>query len=80
MDKEVRDFRKAAKKQGWKVEDTTNGVRLTPPDTTKPAVEIHNTNSDHRWVANTIAQLRRSGLIWPPPTTKALKKIKEDNQ
>lgn len=59
-------IRKAAERQGWRVEVTKKGWRLTPPDKTKPAVVMHNTPSDHRAEKNLIATLRRSGLVWPP--------------
>lgn len=52
----------AAESQGWRVRDTKSGWMLYPPDPTKPAVLLHKTNSDHRWYANAVARLRRSGL------------------
>ncbi len=59
-------IRKAAQRQGWRVEPTKKGWLLIPPDKTKPAVTMHNTPSDHRAEKNLIATLRRSGLVWPP--------------
>lgn len=57
----------AAKAQGWTRRDTKKGFFLVPPDPTKPLVQIHRTPSDHRALKNTLAQMRRSGLVWPWP-------------
>lgn len=54
---------KLAKGQGWRVEPSKKGWKLYPEDKTKPVVLIHRTPSDHRWFANTVSQLRRSGLV-----------------
>lgn len=61
---------KAAGEQGWRVESTKKGFRLLPPDPSKSAVAIHRTPSDHRAMKNTIAQMRRSGFVWPWPPPK----------
>lgn len=53
--------RKAEGWPGWRVDPTTKGWWLIPPDRTMPKVLIHRTPSDPRSWANTIAQLRRSG-------------------
>lgn len=57
------DLVKIAESQGWRVQQTKMGWLLYPPDRTKPAVSLHKTSSDHRWFANAVALLRRSGLI-----------------
>ena len=46
---------------GWRVEEATRGYVVYPPDKTKRPIAIHKTPSDHRWRANTIADLRRAG-------------------
>ena len=61
-----KDILKAAKDQGWREEPIKKGIRLVPPDTSKPAVVIHRTPSDNRAIRNTVSQMRRSGLNWPP--------------
>jgi hypothetical protein len=62
-----RDIEKAAKEQAWRVERTTRGHRMfVPPDPTKRIVYGPGTPSDHRSIKNTLASLRRQGLIWPP--------------
>lgn len=66
MDKKtIRRITDAALAQGWRVEDTRKGRMFYPADRTKSPVLIHFTDSDHRAEKNAIAQLRRSGLIWP---------------
>lgn len=57
----------AAADQGWRLEQTKKGFMLYPPDKSKPGVLVHMTPSDHRAFKNMVAQLRRSGLIWPHP-------------
>lgn len=61
IDKRVKKLVKSLKSQGWRIESTKKGIMAFPPDKSKNPVAIHLTNSDHRWYANTIAQLRRSG-------------------
>lgn len=63
IDKRVKALLKSLKEQGWRVERRKKGIIAFPPDKTKSPVTIHLTNSDHRWYANTIALLRRSGFI-----------------
>lgn len=41
------------------------GRTIYPPDRQKPLVTWHNTPSDVRAVRNFLAQMKRSGLIWP---------------
>lgn len=66
-----RDWKKlieAAEDQGWTVERTKRGAyKLVPPDVTKQIVFIHQTPSEVRAIRNKIAEMKRSGLIWPPP-------------
>ena len=63
IDKRVKKLVKSLEAQGWRIESRKKGIMAFPPDKTKSGVAIHLTNSDHRWYANTIALLRRSGFI-----------------
>lgn len=67
---DIKDILKAARQQGWREQPTKKGVMLYPPYTTKDGVLIHFTPSDRRAMANTLAQLRRSGFVWPWPPAK----------
>jgi len=58
---------RAARRQGWAEKPLKKGVMLVPPDPAMPAVTWHGSPSDVRAVKNFLAQMRRSGLIWPPP-------------
>lgn len=62
IDKRVKKLVKSLKAQGWRIESRKKAIMAFPPDKTKSPVTIHLTNSDHRWYANTIALLRRSGF------------------
>lgn len=62
--------RQSALEQGWSEESIKKGLRLVPPDSSKPMVVLHRTPSDHRALKNTIAQMRRSGFVWPWPPAK----------
>lgn len=63
---DLRKIEQAAREQGWRVERTTKGhIRFVPPDATMPMVIASGTPSDQRSIKNLIAQLRRSGFIWP---------------
>lgn len=70
MPNDWEEIQGAALEQGWRVEKIKKGVRLVPPDPSKPMVVIHRTPSDHRALKNTIAQMRRSGFVWPWPPRK----------
>lgn len=59
------DLVKAAEGQGWRVKPTRNGWMLYPPDRTRSPVLIHRSPSDHRWWANAVSLLRKSGLDIP---------------
>lgn len=60
--KEVRRLIEAAEKwPGWRVERTTKGWMLYPPDKALSGVLIHATESDHRAWKNTISRLRQRG-------------------
>jgi predicted RNA binding protein YcfA (HicA-like mRNA interferase family) len=64
---DVKDVIAAAEDQGWEVTRTKKGhLQFIPPDPTRPMVHGSGTPSDWRSLKNLIAQLRRSGLVWPP--------------
>lgn len=59
----LREIIRAAKDQGWEVTKTSRlHVKFIPPGD-RPPVYAPGTPSDVRSMANTIAQLRRSGLV-----------------
>lgn len=66
---EMKAIRKALREQGWRIESGKKGRHdmAYPPDRSKPGVPLPGTPSGPRWRQNLIAQLRRSGFIWPPP-------------
>lgn len=69
MSKDFREIRREAERQGWDAVQTRSGHwRFVPPDTTKPIVHTSGTPSDRRSLDNFIAQMRRSGFRWPPPS------------
>lgn len=62
--KRVNEIIDEAEAQGWTVTITGGGhLRFTPPDKNKPMVHAPATSSDHRGLANTVSQLRRSGFV-----------------
>lgn len=69
MAKDIDQIRKALIAQGWRIEKArgTGYDRAYPPDTSKPPARLPSTPGGGRWRENLIAQLRRSGFIWPPP-------------
>lgn len=68
MASDIATIRKALLAQGWRLDDRKGGHTMAyPPDKTKPAVVLPGTPSGSRWRENLIAQLRRSGFIWPWP-------------
>lgn len=65
---DFRKIQKAAREQGWRVERTRSGHwRFVPQDPSKPIVHAAGTPSDVRGIRNLLADLRRSGLVWPWP-------------
>jgi predicted RNA binding protein YcfA (HicA-like mRNA interferase family) len=64
---DLRDFEKAAKRQGWTISRTRRGhVVFTPPDVTVPPAVHSGTPGDQAALRNLLADLRRKGLVWPP--------------
>lgn len=64
---EGKRIRKALVDQGWRLREGRKHLMAFPPDQDLPAVTLPSTPSDHRAWRNAIAQLRRSGFLWPPP-------------
>jgi hypothetical protein len=61
-DKDLKKLVRAARKQGWTVEQTKNGHwRFKAPDGIG-LVHASGTASDHRSMANLLAQLKRYGF------------------
>lgn len=60
---EVRELRRLAESQGWRVEQTRSGHwRFVPPDPRKPVVVLAGTSVSASGIRNARASLRRSGL------------------
>lgn len=66
-EKELGDIVDAAKCQGWTLERTTRHLRLRPPDRDQRMVLTSHRSSDRFTRKYFLAEMRRSGLIWPPP-------------
>jgi hypothetical protein len=72
--KESREIVAELRRQGWNVERTERGhYKARPPDAGKPMVTFAGgLSGDHRSVKNAVAQLRRSGFVWPPTKTNGV--------
>ena len=64
---DYQEIERAAREQGSRMEPKKKGVMFFPPDRSMGAVMWHETPSDRRALANFLAQMRSSGLIWPWP-------------
>jgi hypothetical protein len=62
----------AAEDQHWRVEKRQHYI-FYPPDKHQPPVVVASTPGGSRSQANTIAALRRAGLIWPPARRRGQK-------
>ena len=67
--KEAQELVREAERQGWRVEDRGDSWFCKSPDMTT-MVTVHKTPSDVRAWKNSIARMRRGGLIWPAPKKK----------
>jgi hypothetical protein len=54
-----------ATKQGWRVQQSTAGYMLYPPDRSLGPVAVHRTPSDQRAVRNFKAEMTKRGFCWP---------------
>jgi hypothetical protein len=65
---DLREIEKAAKEQGGETGRTKRGhLRWLPPDPRMPIVIGAGTPGDRRALRNFLAQLKRSGFVWPWP-------------
>jgi hypothetical protein len=63
----LRDLEKAAKQQGWRIDQTARGhPRFWAPDPSTPPAVFSGTPGDRRAIRNFLADLRRKGFRWPP--------------
>ncbi len=59
--------RKAARKQGWRVEATTEGEMLYAPDGQSKIVwHTAHASSDPHALDSLVREMRKSGFRWPP--------------
>lgn len=73
MDKEARELIEAAEQQGWAPAKGSDSAKLAAPCGCGYVEVVHFTNSDHRWIKNSVARMRRHGLVWPAPSKKVAK-------
>lgn len=65
---DYREIKKAAERQGWQVRQTKKGHwQFIPPDEDQDIVIAPGTPSDWRSIHNFLADMKRSGLVWPEP-------------
>ena len=72
--KQLKALIKTARDQGWRVERRSKHYLLFPRDRSMPPIMVPTTPSSHRTPANTIARLKRAGLIWPPTGERHLER------
>lgn len=70
VEKDFGKYLRAAEQQGWEVRPKKKGFMLVPADKTKNMVMVHRTPSDNRALNNILAEMRRSGFVWPWPPVK----------
>lgn len=58
-DKQVKELLRQAEDQNWTIRETKQGYQLMAPNG-RDIVLIHRTPSDHRWLRNTVAVMRRA--------------------
>jgi bifunctional non-homologous end joining protein LigD len=63
--KDWRKIERELRRQGWTARQTKKGTMWLAPDGVGK-VTVHRTPSDHRALANVLAQLRAAGFRWPP--------------
>lgn len=64
MKKELKELRREAAKQGWRIEDRKSGATLFYAPDGENIVTAHGTPSDHRSLANLVSEMRKHGFIW----------------
>jgi hypothetical protein len=63
---DLREIIHAAEDQGWRIEETTNGLMFYPPDRSESGVLVHRKPSE-QGLKKTVSQMRRRDFIWPLP-------------
>lgn len=64
MATDIKDLKKLAEAQGWRVESTKGShMKFTPPDKTKAPVIMAGTSCSRVGHRNALAALKRSGLV-----------------
>jgi len=72
MSNDFKDIFSELRTQNWELEKTSRGHwKATPPDKSLAIVHFSESNDPHA-LRNTIRDLKRGGLIWPPPSKKDL--------
>lgn len=68
--KDFRGIVAELEEQGWEIGQISGThYRAVPPDKSKPLVHF-SVSADPRAIKNTVADLRRSGFVWPPERTR----------
>lgn len=62
---DIRDIIREAKEQGWRVDETSDGLQFYPADKSRRPISWHKTPSDQRAYLNFKAMMRRAGFKWP---------------
>lgn len=62
---DLRRIAKAAEEQGWRAEDTSNGIMFYPPNLSYTPVLVHRDPTEQA-LKKTLSQMKQRGLIWPP--------------
>jgi predicted RNA binding protein YcfA (HicA-like mRNA interferase family) len=65
--KELRSLIRALEDQGFTVQRTRRGHWLVRDAKGQAVATMAGTPSDHRSWRNSLARLKRAGLVWPPP-------------
>src|SRR5580692_2660690 len=71
MKKEIEELADEAERQGFRVDRSGHHWKCFPPDRGRPMVTLSLTGYEGRSWQNSVAEMRRAGLVWPPPS-KAL--------
>lgn len=57
----------AVRNQGWRLERGKRHYKLYPPDRTMRMVTVSTTPGGRGFRAKVLADMKRSGFMWPPP-------------
>lgn len=67
MHKDLKAMLRAVGRQGFEVSRTSKGHWRVRDQDGRTVTVLSGTSSDPRAYRNGLAQLKRAGLIWPPP-------------